>query len=209
MISLGRGIQRSTDPLPSPSNPSSRAGIVDCRYNIVSEDYFKTLGIPLLHGRAFLSGETGSKTSGVAVIDSLAAGRLWPNGDAVGKHIRLVGGDGSQPTQDVEVVGVVGDIRENLVGQGVGPHVYVPFGQEYQADMNIHLSVAGQAKGAEVRLLETVRREIRAVDGRLPVLALKTLPAHLEGSFDIWIVRTAARMFTIFGIGRASCRERV
>jgi len=54
-------------------------------------------------------------------------------------------------------------------------------------------------KGTEAQLLETVRREIRAVDSRLPVLALKTFSAHVDGSFDIWIVRTAARMFTIFG----------
>jgi len=199
MISLGRGIQRSTDPLATPSNPASRSAIVDCRYNIVSEDYFKTLGIPLLQGRSFFPGEAGNKTSAVAIVDSVAAGRLWPNGGAIGKHIRLLGGDGSEAPQDAEVVGVVGGIRENIIGQGVGPHVYVPFGQAYQADMNIHLRVAGRAKGAEAQLLKTVRREIRAVDSRLPVLALKTLSAHLDGSFDIWVVRTAARMFTIFG----------
>jgi ABC-type antimicrobial peptide transport system permease subunit len=48
-------------------------------------------------------------------------------------------------------------------------------------------------------MLETVRSEIRAVDPHLPVLALKTLRMHVDGSFDLWIVRTAARMFVIFG----------
>lgn len=199
MISLGRGVQRSTDPLAAPSNAAGRAGTVNCRYNIVSPDYFKTLAIPLLRGRTFFIGEEGSKASGIAIIDTLAAARLWPNGDAIGKHIRLSGGGGTQAAQDVEVVGVVGGVRENLIGQDSAPHVYVPFGQEYQADMNIHLSVAGRAVGADAQLLETVRREIRAVDSRLPVLKLKTLSSHLDGSIDIWIVRTAARMFTMFG----------
>ena len=199
MISLGRDVQRSTDPVATPSNPASRAGVVSCRYNIVSEDYFKTLGIPLLQGRSFLPGEIGNKTSAVVVVDNVTATRLWPKGGAIGRHIRLLGGDGQQAAQDVEVVGLVGSIRESVLGEGVGPHVYAPLGQAYQSDMNIHISLAGQAKGREAQLLEAVRREIRAVDGRLPVLALKTLPAHMEGSIDIWIVRTAARMFTIFG----------
>jgi len=151
IISHGRGIQRSTDPVSTPSNPSSCGTIVSCTYNIVSGEYFKTLGIPLLQGRSFLPGEAGNKTPAVAVVDGLAAGRLWPNGGAVGKHVRLLGDDGTGAPQDVEVVGVAGNIRERLVGQGVEPHVYVPFGQVYQADMNIHLRVAGhQGDGGAV-----------------------------------------------------------
>src|SRR5260370_11094093 len=65
--------------------------------------------------------------------------------------------------------------------------------------MNIHVKVAGQGRDAEARLLEAIRREIRSVDTRLPVLALKTLRQHLDGSFDLWVVRTGARMFSIFG----------
>jgi putative ABC transport system permease protein len=108
-------------------------------------------------------------------------------------------GDGTN-TQDAEVVGVVGNVQENIFQRGESqPHLYVPFGQQYQADMNIHLKVTAQGKDAEARLLETIRREIRSVDNHLPVLALKTLRQHLEGSFDLWIVRTGARMFGIFG----------
>src|SRR5262249_42371641 len=47
--------------------------------------------------------------------------------------------------------------------------------------------------------LETIRREVAAVDSRLPILTAKTLRTHVEGSFDLWIIRTAARMFSIFG----------
>ena len=61
--------------------------------------------------------------------------------------------------------------------------------------MTIHLKTSSQ----DPHLLETLRREVSAVDSRLPVLELKTLRTHMEGSFDLWIVRTAARMFTIFG----------
>jgi ABC-type antimicrobial peptide transport system permease subunit len=110
----------------------------------------------------------------------------------------MVLADGVQ-TQQAEVVGVVGSVQDNIFGGAPGPHLYVPFGQEYQADMHIHLKVAVQGREAEARLLKTIRGEIRSADGRLPVLALKTLRQHLEGSADLWIVRTGARMFSIFG----------
>jgi ABC-type antimicrobial peptide transport system permease subunit len=77
--------------------------------------------------------------------------------------------------------------------------LYVPFGQEYQSDMYIHLKVAARGAAAEEGLLATVRGEIRVVDSHLPVLTLKTLRNHLESSDDLWIVRTGARMFAIFG----------
>jgi putative ABC transport system permease protein len=107
--------------------------------------------------------------------------------------------EGSDPARDVEIVGVVGGIHENIVGQGVEPHLYLPFGQRYQSDLNFHLKIAAMGGDAETRLLDAVRREIRAEDNKLPVLNFRTMKQHMEGSMDLWIVRTGATMFTIFG----------
>src|SRR6185295_5166603 len=52
---------------------------------------------------------------------------------------------------------------------------------------------------ADPTILEAVRKTIRAYDTRLPVLAVKTMRDHLDASFDLWVVRTGARMFAIFG----------
>jgi ABC-type antimicrobial peptide transport system permease subunit len=49
-------------------------------------------------------------------------------------------------------------------------------------------------------LVETLRREISAVDPHLPVLAVRGMAAHMDSSFDLWLVRTGARMFVIFGV---------
>ena len=185
MVSLGRDIQR-------PSDPAVHA---DCSFNIVSENYFNTLGIPVMRGRTFRPTEGGK----VVILDKLAAARIWPNEDAVGKQIRMMTNDGTKTGVLAEVVGVVGSTQQNIFGSDWAPHVYVPFGQEYMADMHIHLRTAVAGGDAESRLLESVRREIRAADDRLPVLALKTLRDHLDSSFDIWAVRTGARMFGIFG----------
>ena len=196
MISLGRDIQRSSDALPEGSGASRQKTGISCQFNLVSDDYFTTLGIPLLQGRAFRRNEVEDrKTERVVVLDQLAAERLWPGGKALGQHIRMLVSDDPNGAPDAVVVGVVAGVQENVFGQGLQPHVYVPFGQEYQSDMTIHLKAATQ----DANFLETVRREVIAVDSRMPVLALRSLRTHMDASFDLWIVRTAARMFTIFG----------
>ena len=199
MVSLGRSVQRASDAPPTSSDPSSKGTVVSMRFNIVGQDYFKTLGIPLRRGRPFASSEaTGGSKSAVAILDKAAASKLWPNEDAVGKHIRMISGEGTK-MQDAEVVGVVGSVQDNIFGGESQAHLYVPFGEEYQADMNIHLKLAAQGPNSERRLIEIIRREIQSVDNRVPILALKTLHEHLESSAELWVVRTGARMFTIFG----------
>ena len=200
MLSLGRSVQRSGDAPPTPADPTSKGTVVSLRFNIVGQDYFKTLGIPLLQGRTFAAAETaGGAKHLVAILDRAAANKLWPNQDAVGKHIRMIMGDGKK-LQDAEVVGLVGTVQENIFGGETQAHLYVPFGQEYQADMTLHLSLLpGQGSEADARMLETIRRQIRAVDSRIPILTLKTLHQHLEDSAELWTVRMGARMFSIFG----------
>jgi hypothetical protein len=127
------------------------------------------------------------------VLDRLAARRLSPDGDALGKHIVLNDDEKGKP-REMEVIGIVSGVQEHIVGRGEEPHVYFPFGQEYQSDMHIHLKVSS-ASG----MLDSVRREIRAFDAVLPVLSLKTMQQHLEGSADLWIMRTGATLFSIFG----------
>jgi putative ABC transport system permease protein len=195
MVSLGRSIQKSSDS-PTGADSSSKASGLSCRFNLVGDDYFRTMGIALLRGREFGRNEVeDAKSDRVVVLGQLAAERLWPNGNPLGQHIRILAHEGNGGTQDAAVVGVVADVQENVFGEALQPHIYVPFGQEYQSDMTIHLKAAGQ----DANFIETIRREVLAVDSRLPVLALRTLRKHMDASFDLWIVRTAARMFSIFG----------
>jgi predicted permease len=201
MVSLGKNVQPSGATKVKPQNLS---------FDIVSGDYFQTLGIPLLRGRTFQPADASQKTQPVAILDKYASQRIWPEGDAVGKHIHIVG-EGASDIPDVEVVGIVGDVREHIIGGGVGhvsggegdaggqPHLYVPFGQQYMADMHIHLRTAPMGDDAAVRFLGTVRQEIRAVDSGLPVLGVRTLRAHVEASADYWLMQTGARMFSLFG----------
>jgi predicted permease len=185
MMSSGRGIRRPD------ADPADNRNLISCRSNIVEESYFQTMGIRLLRGRTFQAAEGAGRSA--VVLDRLAASRLWPDGDALGKHI-VLNGEEAGKAREMEVVGIVANVREHIVGRGEEPHVYIPFGQEYQSDMNIHLKVSSEAG-----MLETVRHEIRRFDAALPVLALKTMQQHLEGSIDLWIMRTGAMLFSLFG----------
>jgi len=172
---------------------------VDATFNFVTDDYFRTLAIPLLRGRPFTAAEDLPQSkSHVAILDQLAADNLWPGGNAVGKHIRL---DEASPGQTgiCEVVGVVGNVRENILGGKAEPHVYIPFGQQYQGDMQIHLKIAAGGPETGRRMLKTIRHDIRATDEQLPLLSLNTMRGHLESGIEIWVVRTGAHMLEIFG----------
>ena len=80
-------------------------------YRVASGGYFSAMQIPLLRGRVF---DGSDKVNGqhVAVVSESMAKRYWPNGDAIGKRIQF----GSMDTDKhlMEIVGIVGDIRENL-----------------------------------------------------------------------------------------------
>jgi predicted permease len=195
MVSLGRGIQAAGDAQKSAAD----AKTVGSSYNIVSEDYFRTMGIPLLRGREFLASDVGSGTPAVAILDKLAAKKLWPDGDALGRQIRLMPERTGGPVQEAQVVGVVGTVRERVIGRDEQPHIYVAAGQQYQADTNIHLKLAPMGPEGEQRLLAAARQEVRLLDSRLPVVSVKTMRGVLESSADTWIVQTGARMFAISG----------
>ena len=190
---LGTGISPADD-------ASKKQKPAFARFNIVTEDYFRTLGIPLLRGRSFSAAEnrTGSK-SHVAVVDEMTARQLWPGKNALGRHILLEGGTNKQ-AEVCEVVGVVGNVRERILGGKTDPHVYIPFGQQYQANMQIHVRIVPVDPEAERRMLETVRREIHAADEHLPLLAVKTMHENLESGLDLWLVRTGARLLEAFGV---------
>lgn len=207
MMSLGKSIT------PSDTATSKEHPALPARYNVVSEDYFQTLEIPLLRGRAFSGAESTSGSKGkVAIIDKLAADKLWPGGDAIGRHIKLDAGgpgghtgisaDGEKPKEaaDLEVVGVVGNVVESILGEKMEPHVYLPFGPEYLANVQFHMKVAGGGgPEAESRMLESIRREIRATNEAVPLLALKTMRGHMESGIDIWVFRTGAHVLEVFG----------
>ena len=173
-------------------------------FTIVSADYFKTLGLRVLRGREFTRTEEESPIpSRVAIIDEPLARRLFPNEDPLGQSIRFAErGDGPGKPDDhapMEIVGVVPGLRDRVTDAAPEAHVYVPSGSTYRAAMNLYVRVHG-ALTAEAEMLDDVRRAIRAVDTRLPVLDLITLRGFHDRGLLLWGLRAAGRTLTAFGL---------
>jgi len=137
------------------------------RANWVSSEYFPVLRIPLLRGRLWEKPEIG-RGALLAVINQSMARRYWPNGDAIGKQLRLpevkpeppftqtvAGGDGW-----MQIIGIVGDARDDGIGKPVIPAVYVP----YTTRMRMWTQILVRTRGEPLALLNRVRASVKAVD---------------------------------------------
>jgi predicted permease len=170
---------------------------VGADFNIIGAEYFSTLGMQVLRGREFTRAEEDPGSTAMnAVIDRRLASRLFPTGDPVGQPILLQGreGEGSRP---YTVVGVVSDMRHDLFDQAGRLHVFVPVGSLFRAMLTIHARTTPGA--SETAILGTIRRELQALDPRLPILSARTMAEHRYRSLTEWSVRAAATMFATLG----------
>jgi hypothetical protein len=105
-------------------------------WDLVTPQYFATLGFRLLAGRGFNERDRGSATP-VAIINETMARQLWPGESPLGRHIRLGMGGGPAWDEGVtrEVVGVVSDVRQFGLSRPPIAGTYVPFAQIPDAQM--------------------------------------------------------------------------
>jgi putative ABC transport system permease protein len=87
----------------------------------VTPDYFKTMGIPLLGGRDFNALDT-QRSQAVVVIDEALAKRHFPNENPIGLHLRV--GDAGPNQREVEIVGVVGNVKHFNLDEAPTPTYY-------------------------------------------------------------------------------------
>jgi putative ABC transport system permease protein len=128
----------------------------------VSANYFETMGIRLLGGRAFTEAEMADSPP-VAVINESLARRLWPGEGPIGK--RLKQGRAESQAAWREVIGVVADVKLNGVEQESPLHVYLPLAQHNSANVGLVVRTAGDPLAAA----SAVGRAIHAIDKGLPV----------------------------------------
>ena len=93
-------------------------------YTAVSPEYFRTLGIPLIAGRAFTAGDD-QQAPGVVIVSQTFARRFFAGEDVVGKNIRLQSSADAQPPWQ-EIVGVVSDVRQGSLVAELRPEIYAP-----------------------------------------------------------------------------------
>jgi putative ABC transport system permease protein len=136
----------------------------------VSSEYFRTLRIPVLRGRAFTPADNESAPQ-VGIVNAKLAQEFFPNGDAVGKRFLFGHPSPTKPPQWVEIVGVVGDTKLYGLAKPARLEVYVPFPQAPSNDMNLLL----QSGLDPASLTLAVRGVVASVDKDQPIFGISTM----------------------------------
>jgi len=136
-------------------------------YNVVSPDYFKSLGIGLVRGRYFTEQDT-AQSSQVAIISTALGRRQFPGQDAVGK--RLIQRRAGQLTP-IEIVGVVNDVKNHRLNAEPNAILYIP----YQQDMASTVSLVTKSSAAPEGLVGAARAAVSSVDPNQPIANVKPM----------------------------------
>ncbi|MBI2510421.1 MAG: ABC transporter permease [Opitutae bacterium] len=174
------------------------------RWNAVTADYFSTVGLPLVRGRAFTSAEaSASGASAVVVIDETLARRLWPDGDALGQRVQFADADDAASraaAPAMEIVGVVRSVRDDLDRQDEGGNIYVPFAAGFRNEAFFHVRLAANTRAAGLAALDPIRRAVREAAPGLPVFGVQPFADHVASNVDAWLSRVASNIFGFFGV---------
>ena len=134
----------------------------------IGPDYFKTLRVPFLRGRAFDERDrVGAKL--VAIVNESAARKFWPNEDPIGKEIWV--GAGWEQDQYGEIVGVVGDVKYGKVEEAFKPQVYLPYTQPTEPASFVMVRTTNDP----TQIVAAVRSEILALDSNVPIFDIRTM----------------------------------
>ncbi|HWO01339.1 MAG TPA: FtsX-like permease family protein, partial [Blastocatellia bacterium] len=155
-------------------------------FNIVGDDYFKTMGIPVLRGLEFKAEDS---TSGVVINETLAS-RAWPAEDPIGKHLSLNGIKG--PYEDV--VGVVKDAKYGTLGEQARPFIYQRLRQNYESKMTLVVRTTGEP----LDIADAVRGQVYGLNPNLPVASVQTLASQV--SLSLYPARLTAGLLGVFGL---------
>ncbi len=156
-------------------------------YNVIGEDYFATMGIPVLRGSDFTRRQTRGTRD--VVVNEAMARQFWPDEDPVGQRFVLA----SETETPVEVIGVARDIKYRSVGEPPRPYMYFSFGSEYRGAMTLHV----RARHPIESTLPLVVSELRGVEPDLPIAGIG--PIANTTRFTLRIQQLLSAVLTVAG----------
>jgi len=152
---------------------------------IVSPDYFRAMGIPLLQGRFFEEQDNATAPVTVLINQSFAR-RFFADENPIGKHV-LTGGAQAQAR---EIVGVVGDVRQTVLNAAPEEAFYLSSNQRPQLAMAVVIRTEGPPRSVS----SAVRARVLAIDRDQPIASLQTMDEVVAGS-------VSSQRFTSFLLG--------
>jgi putative ABC transport system permease protein len=144
--------------------------------NLVSPDYFSTVGTPLLRGRGFTEDDR-LDTARVAIVGRTLAEKYWPGQDPIGQEILFNDSNpgGKSQEQHAAVVGVVADVKQIHLREAARPLIYFPYSQSPA----IFGTLVVRSAGDPAALTDAIRRAVWTVDKDQPVWRVRTVATVL------------------------------
>ena len=155
----------------------------------VSPEYFRTMGVPIVSGRAFTYADRPD-TPRVAIVNETFARRYWPSQNAVGKTFRSRGSDGPE----FQIVGVSADHKVLTVGEPPTPFLHVARTQR----PNSYSAIIARTRGDASTLLRDMRRELLAMEPNLVFVENGTMAAEIATT--LFPVRASAWLVASVGL---------
>ena len=138
----------------------------------ISPGYFRTMGIPLLKGRVFNERDQANAPNVVIISEGLAR-QFWPREEPLGKRITV-----SRNSLPSEIVGVVGEVKNNKLESDSLLQIYTPYPQRPWPSMSLVIRVAGDP----LSMTTAVRNQVLAVDKDQPVTGVQTMEQVIAAS---------------------------
>ncbi|MGE3489252.1 MAG: ABC transporter permease [Vicinamibacterales bacterium] len=151
-----------------------------------SDGYFETMGVRLLAGRLFTSGDAAERPR-VMVVDDTLAKRFWPNGDAVGKRMYFpdnIEDLMARPSEDqmMTIVGVIAPMRIRGLVDSPGVRRTGAYFFPLRQNPSRSLGLAIRTTQEPQTVINAVRREVAQIDAELPFYGVRTMEERLSGS---------------------------
>jgi predicted permease len=165
--------------------------------NVVSTDYFRAMGIPLLRGRSF-GDQDRSGTEPVVIVNETMARRFWPGDEPIGRRIRWGAADPAaapsnpQANPWLTVVGLAADVTISALEAETRPQIYMPLSQQAGPGGPAFLVV--KIAGDPLSYISPVRAAIWSVDKDLPVYDARPMKEIVAESI-------ASRRFLVLMLG--------
>ncbi|HKN83874.1 MAG TPA: ABC transporter permease, partial [Pyrinomonadaceae bacterium] len=146
-------------------------------FRAVTQDYFRTMQIPLLMGRDFTDREMKDAPD-VVIINKTMEARFFPNGQALGQRIQIF----PEPNRWREIIGVAGDVKLAGLDTDVNPAMYVPMVQNIYPNALRNVFLVVRSNGDPEALAPGIRARLRSLEKDIPISQVQTMEAVVSGS---------------------------
>ncbi|MCU1265863.1 MAG: macrolide transporter ATP-binding/permease protein [Acidobacteria bacterium] len=155
--------------------PPENAPTVD--YRAISQDYFRSMGIPVFEGRDFTDREMKAAPD-VVIINKTMAARFFPDGHPLGERIQVY----PEPNRWREIIGVVGDVKLASLDADTNPAMYVPMVQNPYPNALRNISLVVRTNGDPKSLVPGIRGTLRSLDKNIPISQVQTMEEIVSNS---------------------------